>query len=158
MNNSSANHPRRDGEDPQAPPKLAAALRELSGRRVFVPPTVDQAVLGAARRHLAKPQRSDFNLFRSWLAWPAYAVACFAVLGLVYFLAKPVETEKRLAGEDLNHDGQVDILDAFQLARQLQTGQEPAAGLDLNGDGVVDWRDVEALAARAVKLEKGGQS
>jgi hypothetical protein len=62
------------------------------------------------------------------------------------------------AGEDLNHDGRVDILDAFQLARQLQTGQKPAAGLDLNGDGVVDWRDVEVLATRAVHLEKGGQS
>jgi hypothetical protein len=115
-------------------------------------------VLGAARRHLAKPQRSGFNLFHSWLAWPAFAAACFAVLGLVYFLAKPVEMEKRLAGEDLNHDGRVDILDAFQLARQLQTGQKPAAGLDLNGDGVVDWHDVEVLATRAVQLDKGGHS
>ena len=28
--------------------------------------------------------------------------------------------------------------------------------LDLNGDGVIDERDVTMVAARAVKLEKGG--
>jgi hypothetical protein len=52
----------------------------------------------------------------------------------------------------------VDILDAFALARQLKQGGSGNLQLDVNGDGVVDERDVAALAARAVKLERGGRS
>ena len=53
---------------------------------------------------------------------------------------------------------QVDILDAFALARQLKLGGTRNPQLDLNGDGVVDERDVASIAARAVKLEQGGRS
>ena len=59
---------------------------------------------------------------------------------------------------DLNHDGKVDILDAFALARELRTGVRPTPQMDLNGDGVVDERDVATLAAQAVSLGKGGRS
>ena len=59
---------------------------------------------------------------------------------------------------DLNHDGQVDILDAFALARQLKESAQSNLQLDMNGDGVVDERDVATLAARAVSLGKGGRS
>ncbi len=158
MNNRSANHPHDESEEPQAPRKLASALRELPRWSIFVPPAVDHTVLQAARRHLAKRPPPVANLFHSWLAWPALAAACLVVLGSVYYLAKPAGLRERLASPDLNRDGQVDILDAFQLARQLQSGQKPGAGLDLNGDGVVDGRDVQVLGARAVQLEKGGRS
>jgi len=53
---------------------------------------------------------------------------------------------------------QVDIFDAFSLARQLERGQKLDPRWDFNGDGVVDRRDVEAMARQAVKLEKGGRS
>jgi hypothetical protein len=52
----------------------------------------------------------------------------------------------------------VDILDAFALARQLKQRGTKNLQLDANGDGVVDDRDVSALAARAVRLERGGHS
>jgi hypothetical protein len=52
----------------------------------------------------------------------------------------------------------VDILDAFALARQLKSGLVPGPGQDINGDGVVDERDVETIAAQAVRLQKGGHS
>jgi hypothetical protein len=64
----------------------------------------------------------------------------------------------RYSRGDVNHDGQVDILDAFALARELKAGAHPSRQLDINGDGVVDERDVATLAARAVSLEKGGHS
>jgi hypothetical protein len=70
----------------------------------------------------------------------------------------PPTAAPRFAHEDINHDGQVDILDAFALARQLKAGATPNPQLDLNGDGVVDERDLAAVAARAVSLEKGGRS
>jgi hypothetical protein len=149
---------RHDGEELPAPQKLVAALKELPARRLFVPPTVDEAVLRTARRHLGGPRRPGFGGIRAWLGWPAWAAACLALIGLVYFLVKPAGRSPAFAREDINHDGRVDILDAFQLARGLQSGQKPVSGLDLNGDGVVDRRDVEIIAAHAVKLEKGGRS
>lgn len=52
--NDRAPNTRHDGEAPNAPARLVAALKEPPPRRVFVPPTVDDAVLTAARRHLAR--------------------------------------------------------------------------------------------------------
>ena len=62
------------------------------------------------------------------------------------------------AKEDINHDGYVDILDAFAVARQLKGESRPDTHLDVNGDGVVDERDVQVIATRAVELPKGGPS
>jgi len=49
-------------------------------------------------------------------------------------------------------------LDAFALARKVETGDAFEASIDLNGDGKMDQRDVAVLSARAVTLEKGGPS
>jgi len=62
------------------------------------------------------------------------------------------------AREDINRDGTVDILDAFALARQLKTRTISNPTLDLNRDGIVDERDMQIIAAEAVKLAKGGRS
>ena len=62
------------------------------------------------------------------------------------------------AVEDVNRDGQVDILDAFALARKVQQGISADKKLDLNGDGVIDDKDVATIAGHAVKLEHGGRS
>ena len=147
---------RHDGEEPKAPARLVAALKEPPSRRVFVPPTVDQAVLAAARRHLAKPRRPGFGGFRFRLPWPALATAGLVLAAIGYFLMRPTPTH--FAREDVNRDGRVDILDAVALARRLQTNVRPSALPDLNGDGVVDRRDAEWIAAQVVKLEKGGRS
>ena len=149
---------RRDGEEPKAPTKLVAALKEPPSRRVFVPPAIDQTIITAARRHLAKPERAGFSFFRSWRLWPTLATACFALVGLIYLVVKPGWSSAKFAHEDLNQDGRVDILDAFQLARDVHAGTKLPANLDLNGDGVVDGRDAQFIATGAVKLEKGGKS
>ena len=84
------------------------------------------------------------------------AMATIVAAGVLVWLTVHPRTAVR--PEDLNADGQVDMLDAFALARELQSGQPPRPQLDLNGDGVVDERDVQALANRAVSLEPGGRS
>ena len=147
---------RHEGEEPQAPQKLVAALKEIPSRHVFVPPTIDEAVLRAARKHLTRPQRAKCWRFRPWIVWPATAVVCLLLAVLGNFVMKQPRTA--FAREDVNHDGQVDVLDAFQLARGVQVGMKQSSELDLNGDGVIDRRDVEFIAAKAVKLEKGGKS
>jgi len=150
------NHNRPDaGDPPDAPLKLLAAFRQLQSKRVFVSPSVDETVLRAARQHLAEPKKRGVRLVRHWLFWPAFATACMCLALLAHtFLNRG---RQKFAREDVNHDGHVDILDAFALARQVKSGGA-ARALDLNGDGVVDRRDAEVIATRAVKLEKGGRS
>lgn len=155
--NVNATNARHVGEEPNAPAKLVAALKEPPPRHVFVPSCVDDAVLAAARRQFVKPPRSGFGAFRSWLAWPAAATVCLALLGLGLFLARQAPRTSAVAREDINRDGTVDILDAFALARAVQAGDQPPSP-DLNGDGVVNQRDAEQIAAQAVRLEKGGRS
>ena len=152
---------RRDGEAPKAPAKLVAALKELPARRVFVPPAVDAAVLGAARQHFARTTSSAeakghfARVLRHRLLWPAVATTCVVFAALTYVASR---SSPAFAREDLNHDGRVDILDAFQLARETQSGAKPKARADFNRDGQVDQRDAEFLAKHAVQLAKGGKS
>jgi len=72
----------------------------------------------------------------------------------------PVPAEGRA---DVDGNGRVDILDAFQLARRIET-RGPAdptrsgaadTQWDLNGDGRVDKDDVSLVASAAVRLDKG---
>jgi anti-sigma factor RsiW len=169
-------------EDLEAPPKLVAALRELPRESVFVPPTIDEALMKAARKHLGRAERQRPRWIRliSWttatagLATAVLLVFPHATQFLGFGQAKRVAhrgleapTDSRiqpqakrlaLASEDLNRDGTVDILDAFMLAKKLQGASSSDPNLDVNGDGVVDRRDVETIAAHAVSLEKGGRS
>jgi hypothetical protein len=153
-------HNKQNGDETLAVPgRLAAAFQRLPRERVFVPPTVDEAILRAAERHLRKPERANFNWIQlcRWLT--AAAAACLLLGLLVVQLMRPAGDGSRQAAfarQDFNHDGRVDILDAFALARHLKGGIG-GAGLDVNGDGVVDERDVAALAAQAVKLTPGGR-
>lgn len=149
------NQPEADGEM-DAPPKLVAALKRITPQPLFVPPSVDAAVMSAAQEHLAGTRTKGQRGFRPWFLWPAFASACVMLALLAHTLMKPARPD--FAREDLNRDGRVDILDAFHLARELEAGTPPPATLDLNGDGVVDRRDAEIIAALAVKLEKGGSS
>ena len=67
----------------EAPPELVAALKRLPKEPVFIPPTADEAVLRAARKHLEGPQHSR----PSWFRFMPWAVAAAAVVLLV---AQPV--------------------------------------------------------------------
>lgn len=57
-------------------------------------------------------------------------------------------------GPDLNGDGKVDILDAFALARAVDTGHT-RPDWDFTGEGDIDQRDIDHLAMMAVSV-KGG--
>ena len=151
-------HDRQNNEpELQAPPRFVTALKQLPRERIFVPPAIDLVVAEAARRQFVRPT-DQRKFFRPWLIWPAFAAGCAVVAATAYLLVWRGHEQLASAREDLNHDGRVDILDAFALARQVRDGKPAPAALDLNGDGVVDRRDAEIIAAHAVKLEKGGRS
>jgi len=149
----------RDGENEalQAPLELISALKR-SKAPIFVPPTVDEAILRAAQRQLTRRKLPGFK----WLPMIRWGLAAALVLALAIMprvLRKPISAGNGAeVRADLNHDGQVDILDAFALARRIKAGTEITPQWDINGDGVVDERDVAMLAARAVSLGKGGGS
>jgi hypothetical protein len=147
----------RDAEALRAPAKLISALSRFPRQRIFVPRTIDDAVLREARRHLNKAERPGFSWRR---LMPRLAAVAVVVLLLAFVFARHNSGfgSRVFAREDLNHDGRVDILDAFALARQLKLGPASGVGQDINGDGVVDERDVETIAAQAVRLGKGGPS
>jgi hypothetical protein len=96
------------------------------------------------------------RLLRPWLLWPTAATACLALAGLAYLTSR--SPQQSFAREDLNRDGRVDILDVFQLAREIQSGEKPPREADLNQDGLIDRRDAELIATHAVNLEKGRKS
>ncbi len=149
----------REEQTVDAPPALVSALKRSAQAPIFIPPMVDEAILRAAHRQLARQKSSRFkwSLLVRW----AFAAAALALLLAILpqaFRKSGSAPGTRFANRDLNHDGQLDILDAFALARELKSGAHPSPQLDINGDGVVDERDVAALAARAVTLGKGGRS
>ena len=150
-----------NGKETPAPPKLVAVLRRSQSNRVFVPPTVDEAILRAARNQLAPARPPRRSSLAARLRWPAFATACVLVVVMAHRLSRPdspSNSGRAFVREDVNHDKRVDILDAFQLARQLDSGAKPLPNYDVTGDGVVDRRDIEFIAAQAVKLEKGRRS
>jgi len=174
-------NPYRGDEDLEAPDKLVKALARLPRERVSVPHRVDKAILRQAREHLRSVgQRQEAKR----PAWPwaemirvigdflqpngpgwrpvalrlALAASFVLVAWFTYNSVHPASFHAPAQSvEDLNHDGKVDILDAFCLARQLERGERPSRQLDLNGDGVVDERDVAIIAAHAVSLEPTGR-
>ena len=146
-----------DDEVLQAPQELIAAFSQLPPERIFVPRAIDEAVLREAGRKLAKPQSPKFP-WRRFIPRFAMAASLVALLAYGFIRHSSRSLAPVSAREDLNHDGRVDILDAFALARQLKAGPVPGPGRDINGDGVVDERDVETIAAQAVRLGKGGHS
>jgi hypothetical protein len=160
MHTPGHNEKREDGSF-KAPPALVAALKRAAEPHLFIPPTADEAVLRAAHRHLERPEGRRVQWVR-WVPWIATAVGLvllLACLPIILQRVKPIsEGRPTMTRGGPPHGGQVDILDAFALARQLKSGVVPNAGWDVNGDGAVDERDVATLAAQAVRLEKGGGS
>jgi hypothetical protein len=138
----------------KAPAKLVSALRRLPAEKIFVPSTTDEALLRAACAHLQPAWKPKPSWWR-FAPWAAGAAAGITFLFLSLSSPKPASG---FAREDLNHDGNVDILDAFALAKKVEAGSAFDANSDLNGDGKVDRQDVATLAAQAVRLEKDGHS
>ncbi len=146
-----------DVEQPVSPQfrKDLQALFQPSGP---VPQQVDKTVLAQAHRRLARPRRLIIPM-----RW-AVAAAAVIVLGAILY-RQTVSTNHqssiinhRSVAEgraDVDSNGRVDILDAFRLARDIESRGPDQTKWDLNGDGLVDRKDVDVVAFAAVRLDKG---
>ena len=160
--------------------KLGEALRRLEKERVFVPGTVDEAVLARVREHFGQEKADpaavgaevieeagagdaigDSAFFRKkpvkvrrptkrWQRWLPLAASIAIAAVMVQFARVG-----RIAKGDVNADGRVDVIDAMVLALRVQSG-ETRRRWDVNGDRVVDARVSVEIMARAVDLERGG--
>lgn len=123
------------------PPKLKADLSRAVDRPVEIPAALDASILLAGRRHAGR---------RRWFRRGFEAAAVAAVLVITVWGGNLLMTpSSKPVAMDVDHNGRVDILDAYAMARKLPSGQ------DVNGDGKVDQADVDAIAKAAVDLEGG---
>jgi hypothetical protein len=132
-------------DDPRLPEPLQRDMRRLLGPAPRIPAEIDRALAAAAAR---RPRWSPWMrpvVQRPWLAATAAAALVLATL----FVTR---TRGPLAREDFDRNGRVDVLDAFRLARALERGEPVPPAFDLDGDGVIDRRDVDLVAARAVRI------
>ena len=61
----------------------------------------------------------------------------------------------KVQATDIDRNGRVDILDAFKLARHIESAGRTETEWDFNGDGLIDRSDVDVVANAAVRLDKG---
>ena len=133
-------------------------LSKVFGPQAEVPPEVDRAVAEAARRHFARRRPRLW-----WVRWAAPATAAAAaVIALCVWLPghrAPAPQAASVAPEmqqaDIDRNGRVDILDAFQLARHIESAGPTNKMWDINGDGLINRNDVDRVALTAVRLNKG---
>ena len=141
--------------------KLSADLKALFEPQPGVPPHVDRAVMDRAHKHLALLQSGKQRRLRIHWGWRIAAAAAVIILAFSLDLTKrPDQTTdsfsiSKTQAEDIDRNGRVDILDAFKLARHIESAGRAETEWDFNGDGLIDQSDVDIVAHAAVRLNKG---
>jgi hypothetical protein len=139
---------------------MAAAFRR--GREpIDVPENVDQRILWLARKQAAAIKRQKIGRSHPGVWSPRWAIAAslLVAIGAVTLWRWPRRPDalapvgmQVARAQDIDGDGRVDILDAFTLARVVETQRADNSAWDFDHDGRVDRGDVNAIAAAAVAL------
>lgn len=180
--------PENDQQFGRLPQPIIDRLREMDGPAVMPDPAHDADVLSGARQHFAEAdeasglsrQRRNLRLFIGGGLGGAVA----AMVGIVVLIGSParetspgspelamqdqvpamsLEASPATPGTyppgDVNADGQINILDAYVLAKQVdRRAFFYAPANDMNSDNVIDQRDVDLIASQAVTLNPGEPS
>lgn len=145
-----------DDQAEQFPAELREALVRLHDPGIAVPPEVDEFILSGARRSFHHRRRRWLLVRRVGAAVAAAAVLVIAVKVFVptRTAPSPVAFSQRpqlAQAADVNHDGRVDIVDAYIVARKIAHHEPLDPAWDINGDGVIDQKDVDLIANMAVQ-------
>jgi hypothetical protein len=137
--------------EPALPEPLQSALRRLGAQEAHA--GLDRSVLDTAAPILARARARSRRRRIAMVVLPLAAAAALVFLLVLDArrILRVAVPDLGLARADLDRNGRVDILDAFQLAREIERGGAPR-GRDQNGDGRVDRADVDQLAHLAVRL------
>ncbi len=159
-------------------PKFSEDLNTIFKPQFSVPPELDRAIMDKAHQHFI-PKHWRHRIFHHISLWRIAAAAAVIIFAFSLNLTqKPGPSTSRTVlvnaqAIDIDRNGRVDILDAFKLARNIEsadrtktnlspvssTGQAlQKQGWDINGDGLVNRNDVDsvALAAVSLSLQKQG--
>ncbi|MBE0537828.1 MAG: hypothetical protein IH624_19380 [Phycisphaerae bacterium] len=135
---------------------LGEDLKALFSPAGRTPDEVDRAVLDATRKRLVRPRRHRWRLVRAGAAAMAAVVLLAVVLNVTRdHVGRMHPAATATAPADIDHNGRIDILDAYKLARRLEGPGALEARWDLNADGQVDRADVDLVAFAAVRLDGG---
>ena len=140
------------------PPGLRVGLTSIYGSMPAIGRSMDERILNAVRQE---------SIRRNRMRWVIrYAIGSVAAAAAVILIAikmthhdQPTinnSTASVATTEDVNHDGKLDILDAFLMARKVAANEPLTKEWDFNHDGTVDTKDVDVVALAAVKLKGGG--
>ncbi len=144
------------GDEAEAPGRLKGDIRALFAFDIPVPAEADERVLS-----LAKARMRRARVRRVIVRWAtATAAAAAVIIGVLVLPSwrESGENQPAVASatrEDIDGNGQVDILDAFALARGIEASTVEAATGDMNRDGAVNQADVDIVAMTAVSLDRG---
>jgi len=149
----------RDHMNEKPSESLIDALRAEFGGPM-APGEHDWQTLARMHRHQAHQQRVRWAIRGAALGGVA------ATLALGVWLQGVIRTSYRSTAEfehvalvgDADESGQVDILDAYLVARSVRDAQALPPTWDTNDDGAVDQADIDWIAARAVQLRSEGSS
>ena len=146
--------------DLRVSPKFSEDLNILFKSQFSIPPEIDRAVLDRAHQHFT-PKHWGHRILLHINIWRIAAAAAVIILAFSLNLTqKPgPTTSQSLLGEaravDIDRNGRVDILDAFKLARYVESPERTEKKWDINGDGLINSNDVDLVASAAVRLDKG---
>ena len=155
---SPLNHPPDEFPELEVPERLREDLAALDRAGVDVPREVDEAVLEAARVKLAVTGTRRRGRALRWAAGLAAAACLILVFRAVDFRLERDQKERdeapvaAVSREDIDRNGRVDILDAFLLARRIESEDSLSESWDVNGDGNVDRGDLDLVAMAAVHV------
>ena len=89
---------------------------------------------------------------------PVGIAAAAALVLAIFWVGRPPRNSA--SPYDVDQSGEVDVLDAYLLARGARAGyakdlsldRSESVAIDVTGDGVVDQRDVDAVLNEVVRL------
>lgn len=131
----------------QLPDAIIERMRARDGAVAVLTPAVDRTVAERARAQFA-PRRTR-PAARRWYV-PTAAAAAAAVALVALFVARPFDearVESFRVADDVDGSGQVDILDAFALARARRDDPDAVSQdrIDALADRIVSLGSPEAL-------------
>lgn len=145
MTNDSEN---QSSDDIELPPLLRDKLK-AAHQAPQVTAELSAQLLASAKASYAIRLRR-----RRFLRWSVLIGSAAAIILMSMLLLLPNHSSNHHLAQagDVNHDGRVDILDAYVVAKAISTGGKLEPSWDVNHDGVVDQKDVDWIAAAAVNV------
>jgi len=138
-------------------PKLSEDFNALFKPQFSVPPELDRAIMDKAQQRLVQRHWRQ-RVFRHISLWRIAAAAAVIIFAFSLNLTQkpgPTTSQSNLVEAqaiDIDRNGRVDILDAFKLARHIESANRTDKKWDINEDGVVNGKDVDLVASAAVSL------